>query len=66
MGEDTGPPVRLRGAPRTTSPELARARALWLAALRRRVEDGSYFTPARIARAMECLLGSVRDDLPAR
>jgi len=55
------PPFLLM-APRGPSAEVVRVRTLYLATLRRRVRDGSYFTPARIRSAMDRLFQSLADD----
>jgi hypothetical protein len=66
MGESTGLPIRTHGAPRATSREVEAVREKWLAALRRRVEDGTYFTDARVECAIRRLVASVECDLPER
>ena len=63
MKNSVPPTVRTRVAP-GASPEVARARALYFKALKRRVEDGSYLTPRRLDTALERLLQAVKDDLP--
>jgi hypothetical protein len=52
---------RPTGAP---GPEVARARALYMQALKARVRDGSYFTDRRVETALRRLLAAVREDLP--
>ena len=46
------------------SPEVARAKALYLRALGRRVREGSYLTPRRLDTALSRLLEAAREDLP--
>ncbi len=55
--------VRPKAAP-VPSPEVVRAKALYLRALRRRVLEGTYLTPRREETALERLLLAVREDLP--
>ena len=39
-------------------------KALYLRALRARVRDGTYFTPARVDTALRRMLDAVREDMP--
>jgi hypothetical protein len=39
-------------------------KALYLRALRARIRDGTYFTPARIDTALRRMLDAVREDMP--
>ena len=55
--------IRTEGAA-TPSPEVERAKTLYLQSLRRRVRDGSYLTGRRVDTALQRLLQAVRDDLP--
>lgn len=58
-------PTKVRTKPEAPpSPEVARAKALYLRALRRRVADGTYLTPRREDTALQRLLEAVREDLP--
>lgn len=63
MNDPVTPKVRTgRAAPR--SPEVARAKTLYLRALRDRVREGAYFTPRRVDLALRRMLQQVKDDLP--
>ncbi len=63
--KDPVPPMIRTGRPAAApSPEVARARGLYLQALRERVQDGSYFTPRRVDTALRRMLQAIRDDLP--
>ena len=63
MNNPVPPTVRpkVRCAP---SPGVARAKALYLRTLKRRLEEGSYLTPRRVDTALARLLEAVREDLP--
>ena len=63
MNNPVPPTVRLR-VERAPSPEVARAKALYLRALRHRLAEGSYLTPRRLDTALARLLEEVREDLP--
>ena len=63
MNDPVTPKVRT-GRATGPSPEVARAKALYLRTLRSRLEDGSYMSPRRVDTALQRLLDAVREDLP--
>lgn len=64
MKSTTRPKVRPQRGTGGPCPEVARARALYLRELRRKVRDGSWLTPRRVETALLRMLRAVRDDLP--
>ena len=64
MREPLPPSIRTGRAPGAPSPEVARVKALYLAALRRRIEDGSYMTEERVKTALARMTKAAGDDLP--
>ena len=65
MREPLPPSIRTGRATARPCPEVARARGLYLRALRARLQDGSYMTPDRVQVALDRLTRAVCDDLPA-
>ena len=66
MRNPVTPAIRTDRAPGGGCPELARARALYLRALKERVRNGAYFTDERVATALRRMLAALREDLPPR
>ena len=64
MHDPVRPMVRTGRAAAAPSPEVARARSLYLRELRARIQAGTYFTPGRVDTAMKRLFQAVSDDLP--
>ena len=64
MREPLPPSIRTGRAPGSPSPEVTRVKALYLAALRRRIEDGSYMTAERVKIALARMTKAACDDLP--
>ncbi len=64
MRHPVTPAIRTDRAPGGGCPEVARARALYMEALRARVRNGSYFTDHRVETALRRMIAALRDDLP--
>jgi hypothetical protein len=63
MNDPVTPKVRT-GRATEPSQEVAHAKALYLKALKSRLQDGSYMSPRRVDTALQRLLDAVREDLP--
>jgi len=62
MRHQAAPAIRTDHPPGWGCPEVAHARARYLAALKGRVRNGSYFTDERVRTALLRMLAAFRED----